>query len=143
MTAPKDEDREALERLENALMEDILAASDDDILAEARDDGTDPETVAAAVRALFESTVAAKRKARLRAAKAAVAANRAPSVVDLPSDPTEARRLLERVLARHGNLTAAARKGRGGTLSDEEVYGLLEDFRDIGISLSERSGDDK
>jgi len=40
MTAP-DKDREALERLENALIEDILAASDDDILAEAKEDGAE------------------------------------------------------------------------------------------------------
>jgi hypothetical protein len=144
MTGPEDKDREGLERLDKALIEDILAASDDEILAEAREDGTDPEAVATAMRALFENTIAASRKARLAAAKAAVAADRIRPATDLPSDPMEARRLLERVLARQGDLTTAARKGgRGGTLSDEEVYGLLQDFRDVGISISDGSGDDK
>jgi hypothetical protein len=143
MTGPEDKDREGLERLDKALIEDILAASDDEILAEAREDGTDPEAVAAAMRGLFEKTVAASRKARLAAAKAAVAADRMRPAADLPSDPMEARRLLERVLARHGDLTTAAWKGRGGTLSDEEVYGLLQDFRDVGISISDGAGDDK
>ena len=141
MTGPEDKDREGLERLDKELIEDILAASDDEILAEARDDGADPEAVASAMRALFEDTVAATRKVRLAAAKAAVAADRMRPGTDLPSDPTEARRLLERVLAHHGDLTTAARKGRGGTLSDEEVYGLLQDFRDVGISITDGSGD--
>jgi hypothetical protein len=143
MTGTEDKDREGLERLDKALIEDILAASDDEILAEAREDSTDPEAVASAMHALFEDTVAATRKARLEAAKAAVAADRMRPTTDLPSDPAEARRLLERVLARHGDLTTAARKGRVGILSDEEVYGLLQDFRDVGISISGGSGGDK
>ena len=65
----------------------------------------------------------------------------------MPSNPTQARRLLEHVLARHpdtaGKLTMAARKGNTTALSDEEVYGLLEDFHDIGISLTEGSGDER
>jgi hypothetical protein len=47
-------DREALDRLGDALVEDILAASDEEILAETKQDGEDPESVAAAMRALFE-----------------------------------------------------------------------------------------
>jgi hypothetical protein len=144
----RDKDREALERLENALIEDILAASDDAILAEAKEDGADPEAIAAAARALFETTVATKRKARLAAAKAAVAADRRrPAGTLVPSNPTYARRLLEHLLARHpdtaGKLTMAARKGKTTALSDDEVYGLLEDFRDIGISLTEGSADER
>jgi hypothetical protein len=54
---------------------------------------------------------------------------------------------LEHLLARHpdtaGKLTMAARKGKTTALSDDEVYGLLEDFRDIGISLTEGSADER
>jgi hypothetical protein len=42
-----------LGRLADFLVEDILAASDADILAEAVADGEDPEAIAAAMRALF------------------------------------------------------------------------------------------
>jgi hypothetical protein len=140
MTASKDKDREALQRLDKALIEDILTTSDAEILAEAREAGDDPEAVAAEARALFEKTIIATKKARLVAAKAAAVADRSRPAIDLPSDPTEARRLLERVLARHRNLTTAARKGGDATLSDEEVYGLLQDFRDLGISLNDESG---
>jgi hypothetical protein len=138
----EDKDREALQRLDKALIEDILTMSDDEILAEVREAGDDPEAVAAEARALFEKTVVATQKARLTAAKAAAAADRARSAPDLPSDPTEARRLLERVLATHQDLSTAARKGRNATLSDEEVFGLLQDIRDIGIPLDEKPGED-
>ncbi len=145
MTAPEDKNRGALERLDDALVEDIIAASDDDILAEAKQDGTHPEDVAASMRDLFEATIATTKKSRLAAAKAAVVADRRRPGTGLPSDPTEARRLLERLLAHHPDtareLTMAARKGQGGTLSDDEVYGWLEDLRDLGISVSDGSGD--
>jgi hypothetical protein len=49
---------DALGRLADFLVEDILAASDEDILAEAVADGEDPEAIAAAVRALFEKVFA-------------------------------------------------------------------------------------
>jgi hypothetical protein len=147
MTGSEDKDRKALERLNDALVEDILDMSDEDVLAEAKQDGTDPEAVAAAMAALFAKTVTAKRKARLAAAKAAVAADRGrPAAIAVPSDPAEARRLLERLLARYpdtaGKLTMAARKGKAGALSDDEVFGLLEDFQGVGISLSEESGEE-
>ena len=47
-----------LGRLADFLVEDILDASDEDILAEAVEDGEDPEAIAAAVRALFEKVFA-------------------------------------------------------------------------------------
>jgi hypothetical protein len=147
MTAPEDKDREALERLDDALVEDIIAASDKDILVEAKQDGIDPETLADSLRTMFENIVIAKRKERLLAAKAEVAADHRRSVTAVSSNPIEARQLLERLLARHpetaGKLTMAARKGKAETLSDDEVYGLLEDFRDVGISLTEGSDDER
>jgi hypothetical protein len=140
-----DKDRAALERLKSALVEDILAAPDHEILAEAQEDGSDPEAVAAAVRALFEKTVAAGKKARLAAVQAAVAADRRRHLASVPSDPAEARRRLNRLLARHpetaGRLTLAARKGQSGDLSDDEVRGLLEDFQDLGLSPGEEPED--
>jgi len=136
MTGPGNSNREALDRLADALVEDILAASDEAILAEVKQDGEDAEAVAAATRALFEEVVAAKGKARMAAAKAAVAADRARSAAVIPLNPAAARRLLDRALARDpetaNKLTMAARKGKGGELSDEEVRSLLEDFQELG-----------
>jgi hypothetical protein len=134
MTERQNKQREAIDRLEDALVDDILAASDEDILAEAREDGTDPEAVAAAMQALFEQALG---KVRLAAAKAAVAAERRRPAADvIPLDPAAARRMLDRALARDpetaSRLTMAARKARGAILSDEEVRGLLQDFQELG-----------
>lgn len=53
MTTP----RQALINLAHALVDDILAMSDEDILEEFREDGGDPEQHAAAMRALVEQAV--------------------------------------------------------------------------------------
>lgn len=50
--------RSALDRLEDALVEDILNASDEDILAEIREDGgEDPAAIAAEVQAIFAAAL--------------------------------------------------------------------------------------
>jgi hypothetical protein len=147
MTNPADNARDALNRLKAALIDDILAASDESILAEAKQDGLDSRAVAAGVRALFEQTVAAGNKAALTAAKAAVAADRRRSATVLPLDPAAGRRRLARLLEENPDtartLTIAARKGTSGEFSDDEVQGLLEDFEDLGITPHEESGDDR
>ncbi len=51
------DDRTALERLNDASVEDILATSDETILAEVRQDGQDPERIAAVTRELFEKAI--------------------------------------------------------------------------------------
>jgi hypothetical protein len=137
MTASDNSD--ALQRLNAALAEDILAASDEAILAEAHQDGQDPDKIAAAARALFEKALVRTSKVRLIEAQAAVAADRRRrSLAVVPADPAAARRRLQRLLSRHPEaahkLTLAARKGQSAELSDDEVRGWLEDLEDLGIS---------
>jgi sirohydrochlorin ferrochelatase len=147
MTDRADNERQALGRLKAALIDDILAASDESILAEAKQDGLDPRAVAAGVRALFEKTVAAGNKAALEAAKAAVAADRGRSATVVPFDPTAGRRRLAQLLEQNPDtartLTIAARKGTSGEFSDDEVQGLLEDFEDLGIAPYEEPGGER
>lgn len=136
MTVPKNRDREALDRLAAALVDDVLAASDAAILAETAEDGDDPQSVADAIRSLFDTAVTADGKARMDAAKTAVAADRRRAAVVIPLDPLAARRLLSRAMARDPEaarkLTMAARKRKTGDLSDDEVRSLLEDFHELG-----------
>src|SRR5271167_2089769 len=101
MTSPADKDEDALARLSQALAQDILAASDESILAEVKDDGGDPAAIAAAARALFEQAAVASNKALLSAAKAAVAADRRPSVGVVQLDAAAARRRLAHLLAQN------------------------------------------
>lgn len=137
MTDPKS-DRAALDRLADVLVEEILNASDQDILAEVKEDGEDPAAIAAEVQTVFENARAKVAKRRLAAAKAGAAASRRRTADVVRLDPAEARRTLERALARDpetaSKLTLAARKGE--TLSDEDVRGMLEDLDELGIPLS-------
>jgi hypothetical protein len=69
-------DRDAMRRLEDALIDDILNATDEQIAAEAAEDGIDLEAQASAMRAMFERAVLDSGKTRMAAAKAAAAAHR-------------------------------------------------------------------
>lgn len=50
--------RQMLDNLANAFAEDIMRMSDEEILAECREDGRDPDEVAAQGRAIFERALA-------------------------------------------------------------------------------------
>jgi hypothetical protein len=135
MNTPKDDEREALDRLADALVEDILSASDEEILAEARQDTESPAAVVAATRVVFERAMLGGAKARLTHARAAVQRERQQAISTLRNlSPQDARRQLQSVLEQdpelEKKLTLAARKGEG--LSDEDVYGMLEDLEALG-----------
>lgn len=136
MTGENTKERAALARLADALVEDILTTSDEDILAEFKETQGDPAQNAVAMRALFEKTVIAMNKQRLADAKAAVAAARrwtAPASVKTV-DIVEARRRLRRVLDTAPNnqpVTIAARKE--SELSDADVLGMYEDLNELGV----------
>jgi hypothetical protein len=136
MTARNRQERDALKRLADLLVEDLLNTPDDEFLAEFKEAHGDPARNAAALRVLFEKTVIGMNKQRLAAARAGVAADR--HAIDdkssQPADVAEARRLLVRVLDTSGSnrfLTLAARKETD--LSDADVLSLLTNLRELGI----------
>lgn len=139
MTDSADKELNELARLKKALIDDILDASDESIIAEARQDGHDPAALAVATRALFEKAALASNKAALAAARAAVAADRGRTANVMRLDPAAARQRLARLVAQQPEaaMTMAARKSKPSDLSDEEVFGLLEDFEELGISPRE------
>ena len=57
MTGDRNTARDKLDRLADALVDDILDAPDEDILAEIAEDHGDPETLADDMRDLFERIV--------------------------------------------------------------------------------------
>jgi hypothetical protein len=134
----KQENRDALIRLANALVEDVLSASEGEILVEAREDKVDVESVARAGRSQFESIAATIARRRLTEAKAAVAAQRSLATVTR-LDLVAARRQLERLLAQDPEtaqkLTLAARKGQ--SLSDDDVLDMLADLKELGFQVDE------
>lgn len=57
--------RKALDNLADALIEDIMALSDEEVLEELRESGVDPERHAAEMRAIFEKAVAIAKERRV------------------------------------------------------------------------------
>ncbi|KSV72248.1 hypothetical protein N183_27145 [Sinorhizobium sp. Sb3] len=146
MTGKGKRERVALDRLADVLVDDILSTSDEDILAEFKEAGCDPNQNAAEMRALFEKSVLASNKKRLAVAKAAATANRrSPTAsVAMPIDMAAARARLRAVVDRPGlpqKVTLAARKEN--ELSDADILGMLEDLLELGILPPDDSQDGK
>jgi hypothetical protein len=141
MTERKNSGREALDRLADFLVEDVLSASDTDILAELKEEGIDPESDAACMRTLFERTVLEANKRRLQAARAAVQAGKsAQRPANALFDIQEARRRLRSVLEQKGmpqRLTMAARKE--SELSDADVLSMAQDLDELGLLPPDKS----
>lgn len=133
--------RAAIDRLADVLVEDILNATDAEILAEAKEDGIDPATTTARLKDVYKKALAEVRKSRLAAARVAVdddyRGGRSETVTCL--DSVASRKRVEAVLKQnpetHKKLTLAARNGEG--LSDSDMQNMLEDLEELGILLPE------
>jgi hypothetical protein len=138
MTRNKDSlQQAALDRLIEALVEDILAASDADLLNEAQADDDNGATVA---RRAFERANRTIALARLAATKRSARSRRMAGANIRALDPKTARGWLEEYMASHPD---AARKVSGALptrdrLSDEDVYGMLEALQKRGV-LNQRT----
>lgn len=142
MTGGKKEASDAFDRLAAALVDDVLATSDAEILTEFREDGGDPDQHATEMRALFERSVLASNKSKLQAARAGVARAKASMLSSTPVDMSKARERLHGVLKtlpEAQRLTLAARKET--ELSDADVVGLLEDLRELGVAFPDDGTD--
>lgn len=124
-----------LEHLADALVEEILNTSDEEILKEAEEDYGNPKQEADKARALYENVLAMMGKKRLLSAREALLKQKAHGRVIPNIGPGEARRKLETILKQHpeatGEFSLAARKGKD--LSDEDILGMLEDLQDLGL----------
>ncbi len=142
MTGKPKTERAALDRLADALVEDILNASDGDILAEFLETVGDPERNAADTRARFEKSLIAANKKRLAAARAGVASSRRAGGVLPPAIDVAAARIRLRAAldtpAVAQQLTLAARKE--SELSDADILSMLEDLRELGVLPPEDAG---
>lgn len=135
MTEKNLNDPIALDRLAETLIDDILNMTDEEILAEVKADGDDPERVAQETRGIFERAIMNFGKLKLLAAKKAVISDRQKSSKVSQIDPSAARQKLDRILKKNpktlDKLTLAARKGEG--LSDSDVLSMLQDLEELGI----------
>lgn len=131
MTDNKQSKQRALERLADALVDDILNASPEEILAEFQEDHGGAEHHVTEMRALVEKGVAKANKGLLAAAKAGAASHRTQSnKPTAPIDITEARRLMS-TLTPAQKLTLAARKE--SEQSDDDLRSMIDDLRELGV----------
>ena len=99
MTTRNDKERNPLVRLADSLTDDIMKASDEQILAEFSETGGDPVANASEMRAFVDKAIITSNKGRLAAAKAGIAADRKPlrqvtALVDIPLTLKEDHRIV-------------------------------------------------
>lgn len=130
-------DRDAIRRLEDALIDDILNATDGEIAAEAAEEGIDLEAQATAMRSMFERARLESGKTRMAAAKAAAAAHRSAAprgrVPGLQSGAFAGRVANDVDNAR--KLTMAARNGT--EQSDRDLRSVEEDLAELNALLED------
>jgi hypothetical protein len=125
------DDCKKLNALLEAASDAVMAASDDEILAEAKQDHANPEARVAALRKMATERIAVAKRQRLAQARRAFDAARNPL-----SDATLARtvaqmqarigELLSQYVAPENRLTLAFRNGEA--LSEADTASLLEDL---------------
>jgi hypothetical protein len=130
MPTKKPSARDELLRIEEALVESILRASEADLRDDLAAAGQVPEKCIAQFEAVVGRAKSAAAKHRLDQAKAQVAAWRSGKANVVGFDREAARKRFESIRARDPELasrmTMAARKGEG--ISDRDMEGFLKDL---------------
>ena len=133
--------QQKLWRLADALIDDVLSASDKEILAEIDECGA-IDAMAAEAAADIEAANRRLGRAKLADAQRAVEAEKRRRAPRRRLNPEQSRRRLSQALAgspASARLTLAARRGQG--VPDEDLDGLVEDATDLGINLGETTED--
>lgn len=128
------------ENLTDELLKDLLEATDEEILAEAVEDGVDIDQAVVSVRSLIEQN-------RYKIAQEQIISQKAgkPSQKGKIIDIAKARKKVTQALERNPNyadsLTMAARSGKN--LPDEDILGCYEDMLELGLIKEDQDSDDK
>lgn len=122
--------REQLDRIEDALIESILGASETELRTEMTERGEDPDKCILGIEQIIADAKAACGKRRMERAKSELQEWRAGQPKILNFDREAARARFERLRSQDPELASkmllAARKGEG--LSEKDMQGLLEDI---------------
>ena len=136
-----DDHRQQLSRVLDPIIEDLLSSSDEELLAEAREDGLDIDLIAAEVRKEFAAALSIVGKSRLAEARTKLEAIRSlrssPAITSLSI--AEKEQLLRQFAANDNplqkRLTIAARNG--GSLTEAEMDAVLLDLVELGALSSD------
>lgn len=142
MTRNQNEERNALDRLADALVDDILSMSDEEALAEAEDDGIDPAKVSDSLRDVFNRVVTEAGKAKLASARRDAAKSGLRDFRLVQIDTAATRRRYDAMIAQNPKLTEdwtlAARKG--SRQSERDIDTAIEDLVELGALDDEEDG---
>ena len=126
--------REKLFRLQDALADDLQNLSDDEILAEAKENGENVEEIATHTSSLISDVIRKNGQHRLAAARAAYDANTPADGANVLKFSLSKKREIVNAFAKNDNgfeekLTLAARNGKD---TEADIDSLLEDLIDLG-----------
>ena len=127
-----------LRALFEALADSVDALTDDELLAECREEGRSPEDVASDTRAVMRDAVKGFKQRSLVAAREKhreSAARIASTTFRLPESPAERRALLSAVIAQHqqaGRLVTAQHRDFS-EMTDEDVESWLQQLGHLGL----------
>ena len=131
-------DERKMRALFEALADSVDGLSDEEVLAECREDGRSPEDVAKRTRAVLQDAVKAFKQRALVAAREKHqerTARIAAKSFRLPDSPAARRALLDAVIARHqqaGKLVTAQHRDFS-EMTDEDVESWLQQFGHLGL----------
>lgn len=128
-----------LSRLREELAADVMGTSDEEIFAEVRDRGVDPEAAATRVASVLQRAILDSGKENMAAARESLQKQKAAEDRRVPVDISKARALLEKAAKSDANLqqrlTLAARNGDG--LPDGDIQSLVDDLLELGVLTDE------
>lgn len=131
---PKKGPGDRLAKLDRFLIEELLATSDEDLLADAAATGANIEEIVKSGREAFERAQQAVGRNKLEAVRKEMAQGNRGRIV--PFDRDRARHEIKDILKGNrdasSKLTMAARNQETND-PDEDMDGLLEDFLELGV----------
>ncbi|MBK9131260.1 MAG: hypothetical protein IPM20_06430 [Gammaproteobacteria bacterium] len=124
--------------LREELADDAMNMTDEEILAESRKKGLDPDTAANRIRAVLNNAVLESGRQRMQKARAGLhSQNKVHPMRDTSMDIHRAKTILKSAAANDPQvqLTLAARNG--GESSDNDILSLVQDLLELGIIKDE------
>lgn len=138
---PKKGPGDRLARLDRFLFGELLATSDEDLLADAAAAGTNIEEIVKSGREAFERAQQAVGRKKLEAIRKEMSQDNRGKVVPFDRDRAqqEIKGILKGNSGASNKLTMAARN-QGANDPDEDIDGLMEDFLELGVIKGEDPG---
>lgn len=129
-----------LKNLTDELLNDLLEATDEEIVAEAIEEGVNIDKAAASVRSLIEQNKYKIAQKKIRSQKSGLFHQKG-KIIDIGEARKKIIKTLEQNPYYENSLTMAARSGEN--LPDEDILGCYEDMVELGLIKEDQDLDDK